>query len=319
MSIVRPFRFGVAGEHARTREEWVAKAQRAEELGYHVFLVPDHFWVDVSPVPALMAAADATRTIRIGSHVFANDFRNPAMLARDVATLDMLSDGRFQLGLGTGYLLDNYQQAGIPLEEPKVRVDRFEEALYIIKHYFTDEEVNFEGRYYRATGLKANGVHVQKPHPPIYMGSGFRRMLSLAAREADIVSFGPGTTARGTNWGNSTVEAMVKKVNWVREAAGARFDSLELAAPVFIVRVTQDRQQAAELVASKLGIPPEEVLESVQILLGTVEQIAETLHYRREHLGISYIQFSEAHMEALAPVVALLESAWRNNELLATR
>lgn len=309
MATLQPFRFGIAGEHAKTREEWVAKAQRAEELGYHIFLVPDHFWVDVSPIPALMAAADATRSIRIGTHVIANDFRNPAMLARDIATLDMLSGGRFQFGFGIGYLPADYQQGGVRYDSPLVRVDRFKEALTIIKQYFTEEAVNFSGRYYQVKNLKANGVHVQKPYPPLYMGSGRKRMLSLAAREADIVGFGPISDMNGPVWADSTVAAATPKLEWVRAAAGARFHSLELATAVFIIAVTDHQQGAAQGIAAKLGITPEQVLDSLQILVGSADQIAETLLQRRERLGISYIQIGDAHLEALAPVIAKLAGA----------
>lgn len=309
MVTLRPFRFGVAGEHAKTREEWVAKARRAEELGYHIFLVPDHFWVDVSPIPALMAAADATRSIRIGTHVIANDFRNPAMLARDIATLDMLSGGRFQFGFGIGYLPADYQQGGVRYDSPLVRVDRFKEALTIIKQYFTEETVNFSGRYYQVKNLKANGVHIQRPYPPLYMGSGRKRMLSLAAREADIVGFGPISDANGPVWADSTAEVAATKLEWVRTAAGTRFDSLELANAVFIVAVTDHRQGAAQGIAAKLGITPEQVLDSLQILVGSADQIAETLLQRRERLGISYIQIGDANLEALAPVIAKLAGA----------
>src|SRR2546421_7344085 len=147
MSTHKPFRFGIVVENAKTREEWIAKARLAEELGYETFLVPDYFSF-IAPVPALMAVADATTSIRIGSLVFANDFRSPSTLAREVAALDMLSEGRFELGLGCGYLPEDYQQAGIAIDEPKVRVDRFQEALFILKHYFIDEVVNFSGKYY---------------------------------------------------------------------------------------------------------------------------------------------------------------------------
>lgn len=302
----RPFRFGIAGEHAKTRNEWIAKARLAETLGYHIFLVPDHFWIDVAPIAALMAAADATTSIRIGSHIFANDFRNPAMLAREVATLDMLSEGRFQLGLGSGYLPADYQQAGIAFDEPRVRVDRLQEAVQLIKQYFTDEAVNFSGRYYRVNNLKANGVHVQKPHPPLYIGGGGKRMLSLAAREASIVGFAPKSDAQGLHWDDSTVEATIRKVSWVHEAAGDRFYSLELATAVFIVVVTDHQMPVAQNIAAKLGITPAQVLDSLQVLIGTVDQIADTLRQRRERLGISYIQIGDAHIETLAPVIQRL-------------
>jgi len=228
------------------------------------------------------------------------------MLVREAATLDMLSEGRFQLGLGSGYLPADYQQAGISFDEPRVRVDRLQEAVQIIKGYFTEEAVNFSGRYYRVSNLKANGVHVQKPYPPLYIGGGGKRMLSLAAREADIVGFAPKSDAQGLHWDDSTVEATIRKLTWVHEAAGNRFASLELATAVFIVVVTDHQWPVAQNMAQKLGITPAQVLDSLQILIGTVDQIAETLRQRRERLGISYIQIGDAHLETLAPVIQRL-------------
>lgn len=307
MATLRPFRFGAIGEHAKTRKEWVAKARQTEELGYHIFLVPEHFAIDISPIPALMAAADATQSIRIGSHVLANDLHNPAMLARDIATLDMLSGGRFQFGFGTGYAPTDYQQAGIQLDPPPIRVDRFKEALSIIKQYFTGEPVNFSGRYYHVNDLKINGTLVQKPYPPLYMGGGRKRMLTIAAREADIVGFGPAADAKGLIWADSTAEHVATtKLSWIRAAAGARFDALELGATIFIVQVTEHRERVAQDLATKLGITPEQVLDSLQILVGTPHQIAETLLQRRERLGISYIQIRDVDLEAFAPVIATL-------------
>jgi probable F420-dependent oxidoreductase len=301
----KPFRFGIIIEDVQTREELIGRARRAEALGYDTLLVPDHFST-LAPISTLMALADATTTIRIGSHVFGNDFRSPAMLAREVAALDQLSGGRFQLGLGCGYLQADYQQAGIPLEEPKVRVDRFQEALFIIKHYFTDEEVNFSGKYYSVTGLKGSTIHVQKPHPPIYIGGGGngKRMLKIAGREADIVGVSIGTT-----------ESVKERLSWLRDAAQERFEQLELATMVFSVVVTDQREAVAQRIASSqqsgperrsFSLTPEQVLDSLQFLIGSEDQIVETLLNRRERLGYSFIQVAGKYLEAFAPIVARL-------------
>ena len=290
----------------KTREGWIDTARRAEDLGYDTFLVPDHFWLDVAPVPALMTAAAATTSIRIGSHVFCNDLRSPAMLAKEVATLDMLSDGRFRFGLGCGYALDDYQQAGIAFDEPKVRIDRMKEALFIIKHYFTDEVVNFCGKYYTVTDLKGSATHVQRPHPPVYIGASGKRMLTIAGCEADIVGIGGGTT-----------EATRQQLAWLREAAGERFDRLELATMVFVVKITDRQKEVVQHVADYFPpelkhladcfhITPESALGDTRILIGSVDQIVETLLDRRERFGISYIQVAETHFEELAPIVARL-------------
>ncbi|MBV9708541.1 MAG: TIGR03621 family F420-dependent LLM class oxidoreductase, partial [Chloroflexi bacterium] len=220
--------------------------------------------------------------------------------------LDMLSSGRFELGIGTGYLLDDYQQAGIAFEEPKVQVDRFSEALHIIKRYFTDEVVNFAGKYYNVTNLKGSLTHVQKPYPPIYMGSGGKRMLTIAGREADIISVGPRNVSQGLNLTDSTAEPILQKLGWVREAAGERFDQLELGSMIFVMIITDHQMHAAQQVASKFGITPEQALDSLHILIGTVDQIIETLQIRRERYGISYVHAHDEHLETLAPIVSRL-------------
>lgn len=304
MVALKPFRFGVAGGPAASvREEWIARARLAEDLGYESFLLPDHLWLDIAPIPALMAIADATTSIRIGSHVFCNDFRSPVLLAKEVATLDIFSQGRFQFGLGCGYLPADYQQASIPLDEPKVRIDRFKEALFILKHYFTDEVVNFCGTHYHVTNLKGSATHVQKPYPPLYIGGHGKRMLTIAGREADIVGIG------------GTTEVIRDQLTWVREGAGERFDRLELATVVFVVKVTGRRQEAAQDAVDHFPVPQladhvtltaESVLDDTKFLIGTIDQMVETLLERRERFGISYIQVAETHLETLAPVVARL-------------
>ena len=185
-----------------------------EDLGYTTFLVPDHVWLDVVPVPALMAVADAT-SLRIGSYVFNNDFRHPVLLAREVAMLDVLSGGRFELGLGCGGIAENYVQTGIPFDPPAVRVSRFEEALHLIKQFFTQDEITFSGQYYHITQLKGFPKSVQKPYPPLYIGGGKKRMLSLAAREADCVGIVARGTPKGLDWASATHEATLEKVGWI--------------------------------------------------------------------------------------------------------
>src|SRR6266568_4197945 len=197
MTRQRPFRFGVSVHQARSKEEWIALAQQAESLGYSTLQMPDHLGDQFAPVPALLAAAEATHTLRIGSFVFDNDFRHPVMLAREAATLDLLSGGRFELGLGAGWNRSEYEQAGIPYDSPGVRVSRMEEALHIIKGLLADGPVNFSGKYYTVTDLEGHPKPVQRPHPPILIGGGGKRLLSIAAREATTVGFTPTFRAVG--------------------------------------------------------------------------------------------------------------------------
>src|SRR5438876_677403 len=191
MSKPRPFRFGVSVHGSKSRAEWIGIARQAEALGYSTLLIPDHLGDQLSPIPALVAAADATSTLRIGSLVFDNDFRHPVMLAKEAATLDVLSGGRFELGIGAGWLRSEYEQAGIPYDPPGVRVGRMEEALQIIKGLFADRPVTFSGTYYKVSALEGQPKPVQRPHPPILIGGGGKRILSIAAREATIVGFLP--------------------------------------------------------------------------------------------------------------------------------
>ncbi len=302
--MTKPFRFGVAIAGAESGEALKAMARKAEALGYNILLVSDHHY---SPAPFTMLAtlAAVTSTIRVGGHVFGNDFRNPVHLAREMAVLDQLSGGRVQIGLGTGEMPVDYLQLGMLQLAPKVQVDRFAEAVTLIKQYFTQEEVNFSGTYYSATGLKGSTVHLQKPYPPFYLGASRngKRMTRIAAREADVV---------GLNFG--TLEDIHERVRRLREAAPERFESLELGTVAIAVAITPVREMAAQGIAANLPsrgldvrpLTPEEVLGSVQFLIGTEDQIVETLQERREQLGISYIQVLAGDMEKFAPIVARL-------------
>lgn len=302
----RPFRFGVVTERAHSGAEWREKARRAEELGYDTFLVPDHSEKDIAPIAVMMAALDATTRLRVGSFVFNNDLRNPTILAKEVATLDLFSEGRFEFGLGAGYLLADYEQTGIAFESAGVRISRFEEALHLIKQLFVEEVVNFSGTFYTADQTKGLPIPVQKPHPPVYVGGGGQRVLSLAAREADIVGFAPKNSQKGLDFGDATARCTANKVEWVRAAAGERFTSLELSCIVFRVIVTNDRAQALQRAAGYMGLSGEEVAGSPHVLIGTTDQIAEDLQTRRSLYGISYIEVLEEYMELFAPVVARL-------------
>ena len=187
---MRPFRFGVVSGNAVSHAEWVSKARRAEELGYAILLVPDHIVIGIAPLTALAVAAEATSTLRVGSLVLGNDFRHPAWLAKEAATLDLLSDGRFELGMGAGYLPADYAQTGLPFDSPGTRIDRLEEALDIVAQLFTGEAVSFSGKHYRVTGLQGRPTPVQRPGPPIFVGGTGRRLLSVAARRADSLGVG---------------------------------------------------------------------------------------------------------------------------------
>src|SRR5690349_20779508 len=304
MSTQRPFRFGVSVHGSRSREEWIGLARQAEDLGYSTLLIPDHLGDQLSPVPALLAAADATTTLRVGSLVFDNDFRHPVMLAKEAATLDVLSGGRLELGVGAGWLKPEYERAGIPFEHASVRIARMEEAVRIVKGLFAHGPVDFAGRYYTISGLEGFPKPVQRPHPPLHIGGGGKFLLSVAAREADIIGFLPRARpdGQGQDIMDGTAEALEQKISWVREAAGARFADLELGILVAQVLTTQDREQMAQLLASTLArgveVSTDVILQAPYLLIGTSEQMCEDLLARRERYGISYVSVFEHSLEA---------------------
>jgi len=296
---VRPFRFGVAATGANSREAWVAKAKRAEELGYDVFLIPDHTGHQLAPVPALMAVADATSRLRIGSFVFANDYRQPLMLSKEVATLDLLSSGRMEFGIGAGWSTPDYERMGILYERPGVRVDRMVESIRLIKRLFREERVDFSGKHYRARGARLWPKPAQRPMPPLMVGGGGRRILSIAAREADIVALVPQVDARGRHHGREiTAAATAQKIDWIRKAAGDRFEHLELQS--FVVDVDIGG------LFSALKRIPFALSGSPYFLYGTTGQVARDLIRNRERWGLTYYPIPDRAMENFAPVLAAL-------------
>ncbi|MBO0794769.1 MAG: TIGR03621 family F420-dependent LLM class oxidoreductase, partial [Ktedonobacteraceae bacterium] len=248
-----PFRFSVVVEHPQTRQDWLDKACRAEDLGYSTFLVPDHTWVDFDPIIGLMAVAEQT-SLRIGSHVFCNDFRNPALLAKQVATLDLFSGGRFQLGLGCGYFPGDYAHTGTTFDAVGTRVARLEEAVQLIKRFFSDDVLNFSGQYYQAQDMSAKPKPVQQPLP-IYMGGAGKRMLSLAAREANIIGLGAkfiGPAAFAFDLSSTLPAPNLQKLQWIRSAAGERFPQIEISATAIMSVVTSSNTQR-EAVAQQMA------------------------------------------------------------------
>jgi probable F420-dependent oxidoreductase len=303
----RSFRFGVQGRGMGPRQEWLDTVRRVEDAGYSTFLVLDHFVRGLDPVAALGAAAIATTSLRLGSMVFDNDFRHPAVLAKAAATIDVLSGGRLELGLGAGWLREEYEQTGIPFDPPGGRIDRMIEAVHFLKRVFVEDEVTFSEKYYSTASLVMPPKPVQQPHPPILIGGGSRRILSVAGQEADIVGLTTRALPDGSkDAGDMTNAATRRKIEWVREAAGERFDDIELTIMVSNVIVTDDREAAADRLAAEIDVSPEDVLASPQVLIGTVDEMVEDLQRRREEFGLSYFVVVEGDMEKLAPVVARL-------------
>jgi probable F420-dependent oxidoreductase len=309
MACDRRFRFGAQLSFAGTRDEWSAKARRVEELGYSTLCVPDHFDDQLAPLPALMAAAAATTTLRVGTLVLDNDYRHPLLTAKEAATVDLLSGGRLELGMGAGWMRSDYEHSGIALDPPAVRIDRLEEGVAVVKGLLAGGKFSFCGRHYTVAGLPGTPLPAQRPHPPILIGGGGRRILALAGREADIVSvnFDLSSGTIGTHLGaTATAGATAEKVGWVRDAAGARFDDIELSHTAYLSMVTDDRDAVAAGLGSGFGLDGEQVVAMPNFLIGTVTQIADELERRRDELGFSYVVVGGECQEAMAPVVARL-------------
>jgi len=307
---MRPFRFGVSVRSTGSRAELVDKARQLEDLGYSVLAVPDHLTDLLAPMPTLVSAAAATKRLRVATMVLNNDFRHPIFVAREAATVDLLTDGRLELGLGAGHMKSEYDQAGLTFDPGAIRVERLGEAVVIVKRLLEGESVSFAGRHYRVTDHTIHPLPVQRPRPPIFIGGSAPRLLALAAKEADIVgltgiAFRRGGAVRDvSDWKAAVVD---ERVRLVREVAGDRFDRIELNALVQRVVVTDDRRKAAEELARRWEqLNPEEILESPYVLIGTIEQITEDLRERRGRWGISYYVIFEPYIDAFASVVARL-------------
>jgi len=313
----KPFRFGVQASKppggfaggADAGDRWRELAREVEGLGYAALTIADHLDEQWAPVPAMVSAAEATTTLRIGGLVLCNDYRHPVIAAKEAATIDILSGGRLELGLGAGWMRTDYEHAGITYDSPGVRIARLAEAVAVVKALFADGPVHFEGDHYRVQGLEGTPKPVQRPRPPLLLGGGAERMLTLAGREADIVGLNPSLAAGVIDADagpSATADATDQKLRWIAEAAGDRYADIELQTRVHLAAVTDDRRALAEAVASAMGLSPEQAMASPHALAGTVEEIVEQCQERRERFGLSYICVGVDAYEAFAPVVERL-------------
>jgi probable F420-dependent oxidoreductase len=305
----RPFRFGVQAASAPPGTSWPELARKVEDLGYSTLTVSDHLDDQLATTPALMAAADATTHLRLGSLTYCNDYRHPVVLAKETATIDLLSGGRLEVGLGAGWMTTDYDKSGIPLDRPGVRISRLEEALEVVTGLWGDGPCTVKGRHYQVDDLDGQPKPAQRPRPPILIGGGGRRVLTLAGRVADIVglniALGSGRIDESAG-PTATAASTLEKIGWVRDAAGDRFDQIELQVRVHLAMVTDDRAGVAEVVAPGFGLTPAEALDSPHALAGTVEEIVEQCLERRARFGISYIGLGLDALDAMAPVVEAL-------------
>ena len=310
----RRFRFGVINEAMLESAAWLDHVRTIERLGYQSFLlrdhlVPDYFGEQYAPLVALAAAAGATSRIRLGTMGLANDFRHPAILAKEAATLAALSGGRLELGLGAGWLRAEYEAMGLTLDPAGARISRLEEALAIISGLWTGEPLRFTGKHYAIRDLRVTPMPPQRP--PIFLGGGHERMLTLAGRHADIVGLLTSSVASGelvADPAERTPEAVERKLDWVRAGAGARYAQIELSLIPTVV-IGADREAATtRLIAERgwQGIDHQALWAMPSVFVGSLEEIALTMRERRERYGFSYYVFSDAQAEELAPLVERL-------------
>ncbi len=306
---VRPFRFGVQLSAATDGPTWTETARRIESLGYAIATMPDHFTEQLAPVPALQAILDATTTLRAGALVFDNDYKHPAILAKELATLDVLSEGRVEIGLGAGWMISDYAQLGLPFDRAGVRIDRLVEGLSVIRGAMGPGPFSFSGEHYEVTDYDGFPKPVQAPWPPILIGGGGARVLGIAAREADIVGVN-GTLAAGVfgaeAFATMTAEAVAGKVAVVVEHAGDRVEHIEMNIRTFFNRVTDHRAGTIDTIARAIGVDPAVLGSSPYALVGSPTKIVEDLRGLRETYGFSYITVGVDEIDSFAPVVAEL-------------
>lgn len=309
------FRFGVINEWIGSRQVWLDHVREVEDRGFQTFLirdhvVPDYFGDQFAPLVALMAAAAATQQLRVGTLVLNNDVRHPVWLAKEAATLDQLSGGRFELGLGAGWLDTEYQQAGLRYDRPGVRIERLREAIQVIKGVWAADPYSLTGEHYQIQAI--NGVpKPDQPRLPLLLGAGHRRMLTLAGQEADIVGVMTTSVATGQVQDDPLARlapAVAERVGWIREGAGARFGQIELSLVATLLVTDQRRVTTEQFIQQRgwRGISCEQVWEMPAVLIGSVDQICEDLQRWREQLGFSYLIVADADAPALTPVVARL-------------
>lgn len=307
---------------AETAAQWRAQARRAEELGFSTFSVADHVIgpgpalkptnhpvQNVAAIPAMAVAAEATSTIRIGSRVLCNDYRNPVMLAKELATLDFFSGGRLELGLGAGWLENEYKAIGVAFDAAGIRLDRLEETITFMRAAFGDGELDHAGKHVHAVGFEAVPKPVQRPAPPLMIGGGSARVLAIAGREADIVSLNfDNSSGRLGPEGmkSSTADLTAEKIGWVKRAAGDRFADIEIEIGAYFTVVTPDRDKTLAAMAPMFQLTPEQLGEHPHGLIGSVDYICDELQARRQHYGINYITVGRTVMDAFAPIVARL-------------
>jgi probable F420-dependent oxidoreductase len=316
---VQPFRFAVQATQATSAKEWRDTARSVQDLGYATLFLADHYlgpgpaqresrWPPqpLAPIAALAAAAAWTSELRVGCRVFCVDYHVPAVLAKEAATIDLLSDGRLEFGIGAGWSQPEYQAMGLPFAAAAQRVDKLREVVALVKAHWSGEPLDLRGEHATAAGYSGLPLPAQRPGPPIMIGGSRKRVLSLAAREADIVSIANVAFDPVNDAGRTPGQEAAYRFGVVAEAAGDRLAHLEIESSPFFAKVTADPAAAAGRVARMLGVPSDGILDHPNVLIGSADQIADRLREQRERFGASYITVQQAAAESFAPVVERL-------------
>ena len=318
----RPFRFGLQAFAGQSAGEWFDTVQRAEDAGYSTLFSSDHYFgpgaisdatghrpVDLAPLTSIAMAAARTSSLRVGCRVFACDLHHPVVLAKEMATLDLLSEGRLEVGLGAGWVRDEYDGLGVPMERPGVRIAKLAEYVGVLRAHFSGQQMAVDGDFVHVAGFAGRPLPVQQPGPPIMIGGGAPKILGLAGRLADIVSvnFDNSSGKLGSaSVMTSGADETASKIGWIKDGAGDRFDALEIEIGAYFVAVGDGAESSLETIAGRFGVPAGEFAAHPHALFGSVEQICDTLMERRERYGASYITVAQRHLEEFAPVVAAL-------------
>ncbi len=317
--MARPFRFAVQAVKARSAGEWRDLAQQVEDLGYSTLFLADHylgkgpamqaahqFPQHVAPIAAMATAAAHTTSLRIGCRVFCIDYHVPAVLAKEAATLDLLSDGRLEFGIGAGWSEHEYDAIGLTFGSPADRVAKLKEVVALFVAQCTGEQLDLDGEYVTAKGYAALPLPAQRPHPPIMIGGARKGVLSFAARVAQIVSINNVPFDAVNDAGLTPQAEAERRLEYVRAAAGDRFPDLEIEASPFFTRITDDPLGAAAQIASMAGIREDGLVEHPNVLLGTVAELTDRLLERREAYGVNYVTVQQSEVDAFAPIVDAL-------------
>jgi probable F420-dependent oxidoreductase len=310
---MRPFRFAL-GADAPTAAGWRELARRTEGLGYDTLFIADHYHLPaggvgypvqhLAPIAGLMAAAAWTTSLRVGTRVFCIDYHVPMALAKEAATVDLLSDGRLVLGLGCGWHEAEYASMGLTFASPRDRVQKLEETVTLMKAHFSGEPIEFDGQVLRVHDYVGAPLPVQRPYPEIMIGGSKKRLLSLAGREADTVSLSNVVSA-----GVDTRREIGRQMGDVRAAAGDRAGALDIELMAVYVEITDDREAALGRAAGAFGVPVEELREHPLVLAGTLDHVVEQLLEQRETLGVNLRTVPHHFVDAFAPVVERLRGA----------